>query len=70
MLHSLISSKIAHGLIFCSSGICERRISRGRLVTTPFPLGKKSKPTIDSKTEDFPEDWVPKTAIRGRLIYC
>ena len=34
------------------------------------PLGKKSRPTIDSRTEDFPEDYVPNTAILGRFMYC
>jgi hypothetical protein len=33
------------------------------------PLGKKSKPTIDSNTDDFPADYVPSTQIRGNLIY-
>jgi hypothetical protein len=34
------------------------------------PRGKKSIPTIDSNTEDFPELYVPKTAILGKLMYC
>lgn len=35
------------------------RSSRGRRVTTPDPLGRKSMPTIFSNKEDFPLDWVP-----------
>lgn len=47
---------------------CTNQSSKGLRVTTPDPLGKKSIPTIDSKTEDFPDDCCPQTAIRGRLI--
>ena len=43
--------------------------SNGLRVTTPSPLGKKSKPTIDSKTEDFPELCVQREYIRGNLMY-
>lgn len=42
---------------------------KGLRVTTPEPRGKKSKPTIFSKSELLPLDWVPKTAILGREIY-
>jgi len=38
-----------------------------RILTSP--LGKKSKPTIDSNTDDFPADYVPSTQILGNLIY-
>lgn len=34
----------------------------------PDPLGKKSLPTIDSKTEDFPVDQEPTTTIYGNSI--
>lgn len=34
---------------------------RGRRVTMPLPLGKKSLPTMFSRTEDFPEDCDPTT---------
>jgi hypothetical protein len=34
------------------------------------PLGKKSRPTIDSSTEDLPELCDPSTAILGKLMYC
>jgi hypothetical protein len=43
-------------------------ISNGLLVTTPSPLGKKSKPTTASKRELLPLDYDPKTAILGKLI--
>ena len=46
------SSKTAQG---SPEFIWHKRSSNGRRVTTPSPRGKKSKPTIDSKTEDFPE---------------
>ena len=61
-----LSSKIAHGSPWL---IWHKRSSNGLLVTTPSPLGKKSNPTIDSKTDDFPEDCVPKEQIRGNWIY-
>ena len=34
---------------------------RGLRVTMPLPRGRKSRPTIFSSTEDFPEDWEPTT---------
>lgn len=34
---------------------------KGRLVTMPLPLGRKSRPTIFSRTEDFPDDCEPTT---------
>ena len=43
--------------------------SRGLLVTTPDPRGRKSRPTMFSKSELFPLDWVPRTAILGKEIY-
>ena len=48
------SSNFAHGSIFS----CEwfSLSSSGLLVTTPSPLGRKSKPTIDSRTDDLPAD--------------
>ena len=48
------SEKIAHGFAFSFKWF--RRSSRGLLVHTPSPLGRKSRPTIVSKTEDFPAD--------------
>lgn len=48
--------------------VCTRRSSKGRRVTTPDPLGRKSRPTIFSRSELFPLDWVPSTAILGREI--
>lgn len=38
-------------------------------MTTPLPLGKKSKPTILSNNELLPEDCVPTTQILGSYIY-
>ncbi len=35
----------------------------GHLVTMPWPLGRKSRPTICSSTDDFPVDWEPITTI-------
>ena len=46
---------------------CRPNKSEGVVLTEP--LGKKSRPTIDSRTDDFPADWVPKTAILGKLMY-
>ena len=43
--------------------------SKGLRVTTPLPLGKKSKPTILSNNELLPDDWVPTTQILGSYIY-
>ena len=34
----------------------------------PLLRGKKSRPTIDSKTEDFPLDREPKTTSCGKSI--
>ena len=48
------SSNLAHGSILSAAWLSLN--SRGLLVTTPSPLGKKSKPTIDSSTEDLPAD--------------
>ena len=45
-----------------------RRSSRGRRVTTPDPRGRKSRPTMFSRSELLPLDCVPRTAIRGREI--
>ena len=47
-----LSSNIAQG---SPEFIWHKRSSKGLRVTTPSPLGKKSKPTMDSNTEDFPE---------------
>ena len=60
------SEKMAHGFTFSLRWF--KRNSSGRLVQTPSPLGRKSRPTIVSRTEDFPADWPPTTAILGRLI--
>ena len=63
------SSNLAHGIIFSFEWL--RRSSQGLLVTTPSPLGKKSRPTMDSRTEDLPADWPPSMAILGSLMcYC
>jgi len=62
------SSNLAQGSMF--SVLWFNLSSRGRLVTTPSPLGKKSRPTIDSSTEDLPADWDPNTTILGSLMYC
>lgn len=68
-LPSLSFSKIAYGFPYALLGSkCTKRSSRGRLVTTPEPRGRKSRPTIFSKSELFPLDCVPKTAILGREI--
>ena len=64
----LISSNTAQG--FASSWRWWSLISRGLLVQRPAFLGKKSIPTIDSSTDDFPADCPPRTAILGREIYC
>ena len=48
------SSNLAHGSML--SGEWFNLSSRGLLVTTPSPLGKKSNPTIDSNTDDLPAD--------------
>jgi hypothetical protein len=54
---SLKSSKVAHGFTtYLEGGICTSLISKGLLVTTPEPLGKKSRPTTFSNKELFPED--------------
>ena len=37
-------------------------------MTMPDPLGKKSLPTMDSKTDDLPVDWAPTTTIYGSSI--
>lgn len=42
------------------------RLTKGRRVTIPVPLGKKSRPTMFSSTELFPLDWEPITVIWGR----
>lgn len=49
---------------------CCRRIINGTRVTTPVPRGRKSKPTIYSSNEDFPEDYEPKTTIFGSFTSC
>lgn len=36
---------------------------RGLLVTMPLPRGRKSRPTIFSSTEDFPDDCDPTTTL-------
>jgi hypothetical protein len=37
----------------------------GLRVTIPLPRGRKSRPTIFSRTDDFPEDCEPTTTLRG-----
>lgn len=72
----LISSKLKYFFYLSSSGNTPYGFevglltwtilnSSGLLVTTPEPLGKKSRPTMFSKSDDLPDDWVPKTAILG-----
>jgi len=39
-----------------------------RLLTSP--RGRKSSPTMDSRTDDFPADCEPSTHILGNLINC
>ena len=34
------------------------------------PRGKKSSPVMASRSEDFPEDWDPRTQIEGSLMIC
>lgn len=69
-LFYLSFSKIAYGFPYeCLGSRWTRRSSRGRRVTTPEPLGRKSSPTMFSRRELFPLDWVPKTAILGSEIY-
>lgn len=46
------SSNFAHGWIFSEAWLSLS--SNGLLVTTPSPRGKKSKPTILSRTLDLP----------------
>ena len=48
-----------------SSTQCSWRTS-GRRVHIPAPLGKKSRPTIASRTLLLPLDWPPTTTICGR----
>mgnify|MGYP004411924735 FL=1 len=48
-----------------SSTQCSCRMS-GRRVHIPAPLGRKSRPTIASRTEDLPLDCPPTTTIWGR----
>ena len=77
------SSNLAQGSILSFEWF--KRSSKGRLVTTPYfkkkllmrkknkkltsPLGKVSIPIIDSKTDDLPADYPPKTQILGSFIY-
>ena len=61
------SSNLAHGSILSTEWF--NLSSKGLLVTTPSPLGKKSKPTIDSKTDDLPADYPPNIQILGSLMY-
>ena len=58
----------AQGVIFSVPGTWTSRNSRGLLVTTPSPRGRKSSPTMDSKRELLPLLYVPSTAIRGRFM--
>lgn len=61
-------SNTAHGFMSSFPASWTNRISKGLLVTTPSPLGRKSSPTMDSSKELFPLLWVPKTAIRGKFM--
>ena len=57
--------------LFCKSILFSTLLNyktRGHLVTIPEPLGKKSLPTIDSRTDDFPVDYAPTTTIWGNSI--
>lgn len=50
----------------CFFGSSLRRLStRGHLVTIPLPLGRKSRPTIDSITLLLPLDCEPTETIMG-----
>ena len=40
----------------------------GLLVTMPDPRGRKSFPTMFSKTEDLPQLWAPTTTICGKWM--
>jgi len=64
-----ISSNTPYGFGSYSLGVYTNLNSRGLLVTTPSPLGKKSRPTIYSRRDDFPLLYVPRTVIRGREMY-
>ena len=57
-----------YGFTYYNPTVWTNLISKGLLVTTPSPLGKKSNPTTASSKELFPLDWDPKTAILGKLI--
>lgn len=48
------------GAVSSSGMLMSCRIS-GRRVTMPLPRGRKSRPTMFSRTEDFPADWDPTT---------
>ena len=37
-------------------------------MTTPSPLGRKSSPTIDSRTEDFPDDWGTAVNVQSMVF--
>lgn len=58
----------ASGLASRSPGIFISCRINGRLVTIPLPLGKKSRPTIFSSTDDLPEDWEPTTTYTSKLV--
>lgn len=67
-LFPLSTSNTAYDFSFFLASRWTSLSSSGLLVTTPDPLGKKSKPTIFSSNELLPEDCVPKTTILGKEI--
>jgi hypothetical protein len=47
---------VVFGFVGARGGNVDELQTRGRLVTMPLPRGRKSRPTMFSRTEDFPED--------------
>lgn len=48
-------------------GVLTKVNSMGLLVTMLEPFGKNSLPTMDSSTEDLPDDCEPITTIDGKV---
>ena len=42
----------------------------GLRVTMPEPRGRKSRPTMFSRTDDLPEDWEPTTTYVMLVLVC
>lgn len=53
-----------------SSGTLMSWRMRGRLVTMPLPRGRKSRPTMFSKTDDLPADCEPTTTCTPSVREC